>query len=101
MPVYEMLRCKAPEDCVSLESLAAAVGLHPALVEKYVAYGLVSPAKVESGLAWFDVSAIGRLRAIRRLRCDLYLNLPGIAVALELVERIEILQQELRACAAS
>jgi len=95
MPVYEMLRCKPPDDCVSLENLAAATGLHPALVEKYIAYGLVSPAKVESGLAWSDVSAIGRLRAICRLRHDLCLNLPGIAVALELVERIEVLQQEL------
>jgi len=95
MPVYELVRCKAPDDCITLENLAAAVGLHPALVEKYVAYGLVSPAKVESGFAWFDVSAIGRLRAIRRLRRDLCLNLPGIALALDLVERIEVLQQEL------
>jgi hypothetical protein len=38
---------------------------------------------------------VNRLRTIGRLRRDLSINLPGIAVAFELLARLELLKREL------
>jgi DNA-binding transcriptional MerR regulator len=77
------------------EALAAEVGLHPDLVERFIAYGLLSPVPGEQGARRFDVKEVRRLRAVCRLRNDLGVNLPGIAVILDLLERIEALKREL------
>jgi chaperone modulatory protein CbpM len=95
MPGHELMLHPAVGQCLTLEALAAAVGLHPDLVERFVAYGLLEPVSVEGQVRWFDVTAARRLRTVRRLREDLGINLPGIAVALDLLERIEALQREL------
>ena len=79
----------------TLESLASAADVHPALVEKFVAYGLVAPLRIEDGIHWFDFAAVKRLRTVGRLRRDLGINLPGIAVTFELLARLERLQREL------
>jgi MerR family transcriptional regulator/heat shock protein HspR len=36
----------------------------------------------------FDPKAVKRIRVINRLRCDLGINLAGIAVILELLDRL-------------
>jgi DNA-binding transcriptional MerR regulator len=80
---------------LTLEALADAAGLHPELVERFVAYGLLAPIAVEERVVWFDLVAVRRLRMIRRLREDLGINLPGVGVVLDLLGRIEGLQREL------
>ena len=80
---------------LTLEAVASAAGLHPDLVERFVAYGLVEPACVEEGTPWFDLREVRRLRTIQRLRADLGINLAGVAVVFDLLERIEALQREL------
>ena len=79
----------------TLEGLASAADLHPDLVARFAAYGLLEPVSTRGAELRFDFTAISRLRTIRRLRSDLGINLPGIAVVLDLVERIETLQREL------
>jgi DNA-binding transcriptional MerR regulator len=80
---------------LTLEALAAAGQLHPDLVARFVAYGLITPALSERGVPEFDAASVHRLRKIRRLRRDLHMNLAGLAVALDLLDRIEVLQREL------
>lgn len=79
---------------LTLEGLAEAAGFHPELVARLVDYGLVQPVAVEEHLLWFDVAAVRRLQTIRRLREDLGINLPGIAVILDLLDRLAALERE-------
>jgi DNA-binding transcriptional MerR regulator len=91
----ELMTHPAAQGRLTLEALAKAAGLHPELVERFVAYGLLEPITVEERVVWFDLIAVRRLRTIRRLREDLGINLPGVAVVLDLLGRIESLQREL------
>ena len=79
---------------LTLEALAACTGVHPARIEYFVEYGLIEPS-ARTGTQWlFDTAGIARLRAIERLRRDLGANLAGIAVILDLVDRLTTLQRE-------
>ena len=87
------LRRIEPEQ-LTLESLAACAGVHPTLITYFVEYGLLEPS-TRTGTQWlFDTSSIARLRMIERLRRDLGANLPGIAVILDLLDRLTALQRE-------
>jgi DNA-binding transcriptional MerR regulator len=78
----------------TLESLATCTGVHPARITYFVEYGLLDPS-VRRGTQWlFDTAALARLRMIERLRCDLGANLAGIAVILDLLDRLTTLQRE-------
>jgi DNA-binding transcriptional MerR regulator len=79
---------------LSVEDLAKAASLHPRPLEKFVGYGLIEPTvRTRSGLM-FPRSSLERLRRIHRLRRDLGINLAGIAVVLDMRDRIEGLQKE-------
>ncbi len=80
---------------LSLESLASAADLPADVIRRLISYGAIEPTGTELGCLWFDAGAVRRLRMVRRLRDDLGINLAGIAVALDLVERIEALDYEL------
>lgn len=82
---------------MTLDALATAAGLHPALVERFVAYGLLEPANADEQVARFNAPALRRVLTICRLRDDLGINLAGIAVVLDLLGRIEELRRELAA----
>ena len=80
---------------LTLDSLAACAGVHPALIEYFVEYGLLEPSARTGTQLLFDTACIARLRTIERLRRDLGANLAGIAVILDLLERLTALQREL------
>jgi DNA-binding transcriptional MerR regulator len=79
---------------LTIDALAASARLHPALVEKLVEAGLLDPVQRQGERLLFDPSAVGRLRTIERLRRDTGANLPGIAIILDLVERLAALRRE-------
>jgi DNA-binding transcriptional MerR regulator len=87
------LRHIEPEQ-LTLESLAACAGVHPALITHFVEYGLLEPITRTDTQWLFDTACIARLRTIERLRRDLGANLPGIAVILNLLDRLTSLQRE-------
>ena len=70
---------------------------HAEFVIKLVNYGIVSP--IEEGLPprdWqFDVMALTRLQRALRLQQDLKLNLPGLAVSLDLVDEVQQMRKEI------
>ncbi len=79
---------------LTLEGLAACAGVHPARIEYFVEYGLLEPI-ARTGTQWlFDTACLARLRMIERLRRDLGANLAGIAVILDLLDRLTTLQRE-------
>lgn len=80
---------------LTLEELAHAARLHPDLVESFVDFGLLEPVGRDGSRLLFDMKAVLRVRAIQRLRRDLGVNLSGIAIILDLTERLRTQQQEL------
>ncbi|HEY7221687.1 MAG TPA: chaperone modulator CbpM, partial [Candidatus Binatia bacterium] len=84
---YDIILYRRRPEELSLEALAARAGLHPALVERLVQCGLIEPIERDGTAAFFDLSAVPRLRLICRLREGLGLNIAGVAVVLGLLER--------------
>jgi MerR family transcriptional regulator, heat shock protein HspR len=80
---------------LTLEELAHATRLHPDLLESFVDFGLLEPVRRDDRRLLFDMEAVLRVRAIQRLRRDLGVNLSGVAVILDLTERLRRMQQEL------
>ena len=101
MARQELIRHPKYTERLTLEDLAAAVDLHPDVVQRLVAYGLVDKLVLGDEGPCFDNAAVCRLRVIWRLRQDLGINLPGIAVVLDLLERLESLQRDLASATSS
>jgi DNA-binding transcriptional MerR regulator len=73
-------------------------GLHPDFVEKLVSLGLVDYAERDSnGDVLFHAEVVSLIRRIMRLRNHLGVNYAGIGVILELMDRIETLEDHIRA----
>ena len=92
---YPLVLRRLPRERLTLEAAAARVGLHPVLVERFVEFGLVEPAERTGATMRFDAGCLARLVAISRLRTDLGVNLHGVAVILDLVDRLAALEREL------
>jgi DNA-binding transcriptional MerR regulator len=80
---------------LTLNELADAAELHPALIEKFIAYGLIEPTTSEGADSLFPIAHVERLRRIMRLRHDLGVNLAGVAIILDMRDHLEELQKEL------
>jgi MerR family transcriptional regulator, heat shock protein HspR len=90
---YQIIFRGTDDQRLTLEDLALHAAMHPAMVERLVEFGLVTPMRQE-GENLFDPSAVSRLRTIGRLRRTLGINLAGISVILDLVDKIRALQRE-------
>jgi DNA-binding transcriptional MerR regulator len=91
---YEIVLCRREPPPLTLDALAAHASMHPALVEQFVQFGLIEPLEREGAKLLFDVSAVPRLRTIGRLRETLGINLAGVAVVLDLLDKFCALQRE-------
>src|SRR5215813_12349786 len=75
-----------------LEDAARRLGLHPDIVRRFLEFGLLEPTEVTGSEIMLDPVALHRIGMIQHLRYDLGINLPGIGVILELLDRIDALQ---------
>jgi DNA-binding transcriptional MerR regulator len=80
---------------VTLDGLAARTKLHPALIERFVEYGLIEPAERVGAHMLFDVDCVARVSKIERLRRHLGANLASVGVILDLLDQVGRLQQEI------
>ncbi len=97
MTQYPLVHLGVPRAGWPLEDFSAAVGLHPQLVRRFVALGLLSPERHSSGgQLWFGAAQVARAARIQRLRAGLGLNYAAVGVVLELLTRIEELEAALR-----
>jgi len=80
---------------ISLDELIEALQVEPNFVIELVEYELIEP-KGKTQQEWqFDEVSFKRARLARNFYHDLEINMPGIALALDLLERIEKLEHEL------
>jgi hypothetical protein len=81
---------------LELEALAREAGVHPELVRRLVALGLLdSTSARRADGTLFPRDAAPRLARAVRLRRDLGLNYAGALLACQLLDRIERLEQRL------
>jgi hypothetical protein len=81
-------------ELLSLDDVAAHCGLHPELVERFVALGIIDP--VEGYAERFAPEVTLRIQRLLRLRRDLGINYNAAGLVLQLLERIEELESRLR-----
>jgi MerR family transcriptional regulator, heat shock protein HspR len=69
--------------------------LHPQTLRMYERIGLIRPRRISGKNRMYSEADIERLRQIQRLRQDMGINLPGIEVILDLLERLGAMQHEM------
>jgi chaperone modulatory protein CbpM len=79
-----------------LESFAQATGLHPELVRRFVALGLLDATRDAAGGLWFSPAQLAAAARIRRLHAGLSLNYAGLGVVIHLLDRVAELEAALR-----
>jgi chaperone modulatory protein CbpM len=85
------------EEEITLADLTRSCRVHAEWVMELVDEGVIEPS-ARSGTQWrFSATSIVRVQRARRLQSDLGVNLPGVALALQLLDRIEALESRLRA----
>jgi chaperone modulatory protein CbpM len=82
---------------LSLDSFAARAGMHPDLVRRLVALGLLEPFRDASGRLWFAAPQLRAAARIQRLRAGLSVNYAALGLVIDLLDRIEVLEAALRA----
>jgi DNA-binding transcriptional MerR regulator len=81
---------------IQLDVFATRCGLHPDMVRRLVALGLVACQRDTRGDLWFEPSALVTVARIQRLRTGLGLNYAAIGLVLDLLDRIEELESASR-----
>jgi hypothetical protein len=87
-----------PAPRLSLDAVARRSGLHPDLIRRFVALGLIDAERDAAGRLVFDPTAPAVLARIQRLRTGLCLNYASIGLVLDLLDRISLLEAALRGC---
>ena len=91
---YNLVLMRDERQQLTLDTVAWCAGMHTALVERFVEAGLIEPVARQGEALLFDAAAISRLRLIGRLRDALGINVAGIAVILDLLDRMRALQRD-------
>jgi chaperone modulatory protein CbpM len=81
---------------IPLAKLCRACGLSVEAVAALVEEGILEPEGTRRGRWRFSADSIRRARTAVRLQRDLELNLAGVALALDLLDRVEELQARVR-----
>lgn len=77
---------------LDLGMVAAASRVHPELVVRFVELGLVPSWTDGAGRLWFAPDAPEQVRRIVRLHADLSLNYAAVALVIDLLARIDVLE---------
>jgi len=81
---------------VTLVELAHASGLGEDVLRELVDFGALAPVTAEGAEWCFSAECVVRVRTAARLRTDLELETPTLALVLTYLERIQRLESELR-----
>jgi chaperone modulatory protein CbpM len=91
---YAMVRVRPPR--LSLDDFAMATGLHPDLIRRLVALGVVDAARDPAGDLWFSRGQVAAVARVQRLRAGFALNYAAISLVTDLLDRIAVLEAALR-----
>lgn len=92
--IFEGTLIAAGGSAVSLDELLVASGLTREEVETLLDFGVIETTRPSPSL--FPVQALLRARTAARLRAHFELNAPGMALAVDLLERMAALEARIR-----
>jgi chaperone modulatory protein CbpM len=81
---------------MDLDAFARAGGLHPDVVRRLVALGLLEPQQDGTGALWFPTAQLITLARIQRLRAGFALNYAAVGLVIDLLDRVAELESALR-----
>lgn len=94
-PVIVITDINSDRTLFTLSEVCERCGVRAEIIVEMVEHGIVEPIVAEPENTWsFSIDALLRLTRAQRLRQDLELNFPGLALSLELLDRIDSLQLE-------
>jgi chaperone modulatory protein CbpM len=79
------------ETTLTLQEVCEVCGVEESLVIEMVQEGIVEPLDISANRVEFSGIAVTRLLTAYRLQRDLHVNLPGAALALDLLDEISAL----------
>jgi len=94
-PAYPLAR-RADPGRLDLESFALAASLHPDLVRRLVALGLLESTVDSAGRLSFGPADLVSVARMQRLRAGLSLNYAALGLVLDLLDRIAELEARVR-----
>ena len=86
----------ATQQVLSREEFCRRSGLHPELLRRFVALGLIPAVRDPDGELRFPPAQLADVARIERLRRGLGLNYAAIGLVCELLDRIQELERQLR-----
>ena len=89
-----MIRSQRRLGLLSIEEVAERCGLHPEFIQRLVVLGLMDPE--DDCADFFRPEVTLRIKRLLRLRRDLGINYSAAALVFDLLERIDILEEQLR-----
>jgi chaperone modulatory protein CbpM len=81
---------------LDLDAFAAAAGMHPEMVRRMVALGILDAARDSGGHLWFAPGQVAVVARIQRLRAGFGLNYAAVGLVLDLLDRISALERARR-----
>ena len=81
---------------LDLDEFAAAAGVHPELIRRFVALGILEASRDPAGRLWFAPGQVAAVARVRRLRAGFALNYAAIGLVTDLLDQIAALQAALR-----
>ena len=91
---YALVRVRAAP--LSLDDFAAMTGLHPDLIRRLVALGLIEAYRDPPGQLWFSRGELAAVARVQRLRAGFALNYAAVGLVTDLLDRIAVLEAALR-----
>lgn len=78
---------------LDVESFARVSGLHPDMVRRFVALGLLDADRDVTGRLWFAPSQVAAVARLQRLRAGFALNYAALGLVVDLLDRIDALER--------
>jgi chaperone modulatory protein CbpM len=79
-----------------LDAFAARSGVHPDLLRRFVALGLIDAERDSTGRLWLRPDQFAAVARIQRLHSELSLNYAAIGLVLDLLDEIDALHAQAR-----
>jgi hypothetical protein len=92
---YTLVRRRRAQ-VLDLDTFARGARLHPDLVRRLVALGLLQAERGPGGDLWLAAAELARAARIQRLRAGFSLNYAAVGLVMDLLDRIDELETALR-----
>jgi DNA-binding transcriptional MerR regulator len=89
VPIRQAVPARGP---LTLQQFARRCGLHPELVRRFVALGLLPAARDADGTLGFTPAQVAAVARLQRLRAALPLNYAALGLVVDLLDRITELE---------